>query len=88
LLPLRIYEQIRAEAIRRGLPATVVARRILRDGLRERRRREVRKKIAEYARPYAGAAPDFDSAFDCAGIEPPPRSKGKRSGRGDATQGV
>jgi predicted DNA-binding protein len=68
-LPYGLYEDLRAEARRRGRPATVIARQAIEEGLRERRRQELREEIAEYAREHAGTPADLDSDLEMAGLE-------------------
>jgi predicted DNA-binding protein len=68
-LPANLYEELRAEARRRGRPATAVARQVIEDGLRALRRQELSEEIAEYARENAGTSADLDTEFEAAGIE-------------------
>jgi predicted DNA-binding protein len=68
-LPADLYEELRAEARRRGRPATVVARQVIEDGLRALRRQELSEEIAEYARENAGTSADLDTELEAAGIE-------------------
>ncbi len=68
-LPAKLYEELRAEARRRGRPATVVARQVIEEGLRARRRQELNEEIAQYAREHAGTPADLDSALEAAGLE-------------------
>jgi predicted DNA-binding protein len=68
-LPADLYEELRAEARRRGRPATVVAREVIEDGLRALRRQELSEEIAEYARENAGTSADLDAELEAAGIE-------------------
>jgi|PersoiStandDraft_1058852.scaffolds.fasta_scaffold241025_2 predicted DNA-binding protein len=68
-LPANLYEELRAEARRRGRPATAVARQVIEDGLRALRRQELAEEIAEYARENAGTSADFDAELEVAGIE-------------------
>ena len=58
-----LYEKIRAEARKRGLPAKVVARELLEEELRKRRRQRIGKEILSYAREHAGTPDDLDPAF-------------------------
>jgi predicted DNA-binding protein len=68
-LPANLYEELRAEARRRGRPATTVARQVIEDGLRALRRQELAEEIAEYARENAGTSADLDAALEAAGVE-------------------
>lgn len=68
-LPADLYEELRAEARRRGRPATAVARQVIEDGLRALRRQELSEEIAEYARENAGTCADLDAELEAAGIE-------------------
>ncbi len=68
-LPANLYEELRAEARRRGRPATAVARQVIEDGLRALRRQELSEEIAEYARENAGTRADLDTELEAAGIE-------------------
>jgi predicted DNA-binding protein len=68
-LPTELYEELRAEARRRGRPATVVARQAIEDGLRALRRHELHEEIAEYAREHAGTSADLDTSFEAAALE-------------------
>jgi len=68
-LPADLYEELRAEARRRGRPATTVARQVIEDGLRALRRHELAEEIAEYARENAGTSADLDAALEAAGVE-------------------
>jgi predicted DNA-binding protein len=68
-LPAELYEELRAEARRRGRPATTVARQVIEDGLRSLRRQELAEEIAEYARENAGTLADLDAELETAGIE-------------------
>jgi predicted DNA-binding protein len=69
VLPADLYEELRAEARRRGRPATAVARQVIEDGLRALRRQELAEEIAEYARENAGTLADLDVELEAAGIE-------------------
>ena len=68
-LPSRLYEELQAEARRRGRPATAVARQVIEDGLRAMRRHELAEEIADYARENAGTSDDLDAELESAGIE-------------------
>ena len=68
-LPAELYEELRAEARRRGRPATTVARQVIEDGLRSLRRQELAEEISEYARENAGTSADLDTELEAAGIE-------------------
>jgi predicted DNA-binding protein len=70
-LPLssELYEELRAEARRRGRTATAVARQVIEDGLHALRRQELAEEIAEYARENAGTSADLDTELEVAGIE-------------------
>lgn len=68
-LPSELYEELRAQARKRGRPATVIARQAIEYELRERRRQELREEIAEYAREHAGTPADLDGSLEAAGIE-------------------
>ena len=68
-LPADLYEELRAEARRRGRPATTVARQVIADGLRALRRQELAEEIAEYARENAGTSADLDTELEAAGVE-------------------
>ena len=68
-LPHEIYEELRAQARRKGRPATVIARAAIEDGLRALRRQELSEEIAEYARENAGTSADLDVDLEAAGIE-------------------
>jgi len=68
-LPAELYEELRAEARRRGRPATVIAREAIEGSLRALRRQELAEEIAEYARACAGTAADLDADLEAVGIE-------------------
>jgi predicted DNA-binding protein len=77
-LPHGLYDDLRAEARRRGRPATVIAREAIEQGLRERRRQELREEIAEYARAHAGTPADLDSDLELASLESLRRKERKK----------
>ncbi len=70
-LPLSedLYAELRAEARKRGRPATVVARGALEAWLRQARLQEVAEGIAGYAVKHAGTLADLDPALEEAGLE-------------------
>ena len=68
-MPARLYRDLRAAAERRGVPATVLARRVLEEWLEAHRRLAVSEAIAAYAAGAAGSATDLDPELESAGLE-------------------
>jgi predicted transcriptional regulator len=70
-LPLSedLYARLRAEAKRRGRPATAVARGAIEEWLRHARRMEVAESISAYAAGRAGTKADLDEGFEAAGLD-------------------
>lgn len=67
-MPARLYRDLRTEAERRGIPATVLARRVLEDWLEERRRLAVAEAISAYAAQVAGTRDDLDPELEAAAV--------------------
>lgn len=68
-LPGKLYEDLKREALRRGRPATAVARTAIEQWLRRVRRMELSEAIATYAAEHAGTPADLDEAWEEAGLE-------------------
>jgi hypothetical protein len=64
-----LYLRLRAEAERRGRPATKVVREAIVRLLEEARREAVREGIAAYAEAAAGSRDDLDPELEEAGLE-------------------
>jgi hypothetical protein len=68
-LPAGIYRDLRSEAERRGVPATVLARQVLQAWLAAHRRLRVSEEIAAYAAEAGGTADDLDPDLEAAAVE-------------------
>ena len=68
-LPEQTYRQLREEAARSGVAATVLAREAIGAWLEERRKRELHQAIAEYAAEMAGTPMDLDPDLEEASLE-------------------
>lgn len=68
-LPERTYAQLRAEAERTQVPATVLAREAIDWWLREKWRKARHDAIASYAVRMAGTDLDLDTDLEAAGID-------------------
>jgi hypothetical protein len=68
-IPDDLYRALRAEAERRGQPATQLVRELLEQWEERRRSETLRAEIADYASVHAGTATDFDPELEAAGIE-------------------
>jgi len=63
-LPGPMYEKLRREAERAGVPATRLAREAILWWLRERKRKAVARSIREFARSHAGGELDLDEDLE------------------------
>ena len=68
-LPEALYERLREEADRSGVPATSVVREAVEVYLTESEREAARREIAIYARAVAGTRDDLDEDLEAASIE-------------------
>ena len=68
-LPERTYAQLRVEAERAEVPATMLAREAIDLWLRQQLRKARHAAIAAYAEEMAGTSLDLDPALEAAGIE-------------------
>ena len=68
-LPEQTYTGLRAEAERRGVPATTLAREAVDCWLRQQVRKARHDAIAAYATEMAGTHFDLDADLESAGIE-------------------
>lgn len=68
-LPEQTYAELRAEAERRHVPATSMARQALQEWLRAKKKAETRRAIARYASEMAGTEFDLDPRLEAATIE-------------------
>jgi hypothetical protein len=68
-MPPRLYRDLRAEAERRGVPATALARQVIEEWLEAHRRLVVSEAIAAYAAGAAGTVADLDPELESAGVE-------------------
>jgi predicted DNA-binding protein len=68
-LPPDTYENLKAEARKRGRPATVLARHAIESWLRRARASELYEEIASYARSHKSWDADLDASLESAGIE-------------------
>jgi len=68
-LPDRTYSQLRAEAERTQVPATILAREAIDLWLRQQLRAARHNAIAAYAAEMAGSDFDLDTSLESAGIE-------------------
>ena len=68
-LPEQTYRQLREEAARSGVAATVLAREAIDAWLEERRKQELHRAIAEYAAEMAGTSRDLDSDLEETSLE-------------------
>ena len=68
-LPEQTYGELRAEADRRRVPATSLARQALQEWLRARKKAATRRAIAVYASEMAGTEFDLDQRLEAATIE-------------------
>lgn len=77
-LPEQAYSDLRAEAKRAQVPATVLAREAIDAWLREQLRKARHDQVAAYAAEMAGTGFDLDPDLEAAGIEHLVRPTGKR----------
>ena len=68
-LPEQIYNRLRAEAERTGVPATTLAREAVDSWLRQQGRKARHEAIAAYATKMAGTHLDLDADLESAAIE-------------------
>jgi len=70
-LPLdpKLYRELRQEAERSELPATVIAREAIASYLQERRRAALHDELASYVRDVAGTTEDLDEDLERATVE-------------------
>ncbi len=68
-LPEQTYSQLRAEAERAQVPATILAREAIDTYLRQQLRKARHAAISAYAEEMAGTAHDFDPELESTGIE-------------------
>ena len=68
-LPEQTYGELRAEADRRRVPATSLARQAIQEWLRARKKAATRRAIAAYAAEVAGTELDLDQRLEAATIE-------------------
>ncbi len=68
-LPEQTYSNLRAEAERTQVPATVLAREAIDSWLRQQLRKARHDAIAAYAADMAGTKLDLDPDLESAGIE-------------------
>lgn len=67
-LPADLYDELRAEAERRGEAATTLARVALAEWLEARRRLVVAEAVTTYATTLAGTTDDLDPEVEAAGL--------------------
>jgi hypothetical protein len=70
-LPLKadLYESLRTEAQRAGVPATAGAREAISEYLTRKKREALEKAITEYAERHADSDVDLDEDLEAAGEE-------------------
>jgi hypothetical protein len=68
-LPDPTYDQLRAEAERAHIPATILAREAIDSWLRQQKRKARHDAIAAYAAEMAGTDFDLDPGLEAAAIE-------------------
>ena len=68
-LPDETYRCLRVEAEQARVPATTLARKVIDQWLRVRKKRAKHEAIASYAAQAAGTEFDLDSALEAAGID-------------------
>ncbi len=68
-LPDRTYENLRTEADRAQVPATILAREAIDAWLRQQWRKARHEAIAAYAAEVSGTELDLDAALESAAIE-------------------
>ncbi|MGV8042636.1 MAG: hypothetical protein AB2L07_22160 [Thermoanaerobaculaceae bacterium] len=68
-MPAEMYRDLRAEAERRGVPATALVRQVLEEWLEAHRRLVVAEAIAAYAAGMAGTSGDLDPELETAAVE-------------------
>jgi len=68
-LPEAIYTALRQEAAALKRFATVTARKVIEEWLRERQRISLRQRIAAYAAKHASTTADLDPALEAASLE-------------------
>jgi hypothetical protein len=68
-LPEQTYSNLRAEAERAQVPATILAREAIDSWLKQQLRKARHEAIAAYAEEMAGTAYDLDPDLESAGIE-------------------
>jgi len=64
-----LYENLRTEAKRAGVPATAVAREAISEYLTKKKREALENAITEYAEKHAGTDVDLDPALEAASVE-------------------
>ena len=67
-LQISLYERLREEAKRSGMPATELAREAIRRWLEDRRRESLSKEISAFARRLAGSTQDLDEELEDASL--------------------
>jgi len=67
-LPADLYDELRAEAERRGEAATTLARAALAEWLQARRRLAVAEAVTAYATTTAGSTDDLNPEVEAAGL--------------------
>ncbi len=68
-LPVNLYRELRAEADRRRMPATIIARQAIEAWLERRQAEVLHMEIAAYAARHAGTAMDLDQDLETASLE-------------------
>lgn len=68
-LPAALDAALRAEAERRGLPATELARQAIQEWLEQQERLALHEAIATYATEHSGTDADLDRDLEAAGVE-------------------
>ena len=68
-LPEPTYQKLRAEAERSKKPATVLAREAIEKWLKEKKKMETHRAIADYAGRCAGSEADLDKGLEAASRE-------------------
>jgi len=67
-LPANLYERLRREARRSGVPATEIAREGIYEVLRRRQKAAVHEHIRKYASSMAGTLADLDEDLEAAAM--------------------
>jgi predicted transcriptional regulator len=68
-LPPNVYDQLRQEAERTNQTATSIVRQAIEYWLKQQKKAEERRQLAEYVEAMAGTAYDLDPDLEAAGIE-------------------